>query len=246
MPQHLIDAIQHLVSRHRKTKSTAVLHPDEILEAVTDLSNLKAGMEAAGTRTAKGIAEAVKTFAAEHTVEELRNAATRVKIVKKNVKKARENLLSFHVDKDDMPAALLRWEQRQHLRSLDAGQRMSLMVSDEKFLEAALLAPPALSGLDDTQAQLATRAFLDATFPDQLREFEETEESIETFTTAVDAGMKYLRETLKLETDAAFEQFMEESSKGLEDDHYNRVMTEIEAEHRVSMAEHREAFGATA
>jgi len=234
-----IDAIGALLARHRETPATGVLHIADLATAVNDLENKKVGLEKSGRHTPKGIAEAVKKFAVENTVETLRNAKVRAQIVAKKLKRDRAALVAAPLDKDDIAAALLRQEMRSHLRTLDAGKRFALLIAEEVFLEAALTAPPVLSGMDIEQSSLAIRAFLGRNFPDQIEQFEESEESLKSFQVATDTALKYLKDTLGIPTDKAFDEFMTQASEGLEDDAFTRITTEIEAEHRTAMAEAR-------
>jgi hypothetical protein len=90
---------------------------------------------------------------------------------RREIEKRRAALVVKPMDPADLVGAVLRQEIRAWIRSLDVGVRQSVVLAtkDRRILEAALSAPPELSGITDPKAAAEIEErFIEIVYPREL------------------------------------------------------------------------------
>jgi hypothetical protein len=130
-------------------------------------------------------------------------ARAKASVVKarKEIKSRRDALVIKAVDKADIAGELQRAEIRTWIRSLDQGVRQSVVASssDRRILEAALSAPPQLSGIVDPKAaaEIENR-YIEIVYPSELASIEAADSVVSEAEAAVGIAYNELRQTVDM------------------------------------------------
>lgn len=193
---------------------TAFRHAVHFAESIP---NHRAEVAQPGTLSAKGIADAVRSRAAEKVVPELRRAAWEVEKAGNDLTNQRLRLAVPKPDKADVAGAVLRSEIRTFLRGMSQGERVGAVMTDPEFLVAAFEGPAALSGLtNDLRAELEER-MIQQQHGDAVALMDDAREAIALTDAAIGVALVALRNATGFEgKDAAFDAWMAGASAEVE------------------------------
>jgi hypothetical protein len=124
-----------------------------------------------GRMTPRGQQEALRESLTSTFGKQWAKAKAPIAKARAEIQTRRAALTVKAVDKTDMAAALERQEIRQWIRSLDIGVRQSVVASssDRRILQAALSAPPELSGIANPKAAAEIEdRYIELTYPSEL------------------------------------------------------------------------------
>ncbi|WP_439925420.1 hypothetical protein [Nitrobacter sp. JJSN] len=129
--------------RHAAVRASA----EAVATAVAEFSKRSSGIAASRQYTEAGIKAAVRDLAAP-ALRAQHVATQPIRTLDRDIKAKRACLQPADPDKADLAGALERGEIRQHLRSLKPLEREALLMTttDLRLVEAAVTAPPELSG----------------------------------------------------------------------------------------------------
>lgn len=111
------------------------VHFDRLAAAPAAVAAVKREQVSSGKLSALGIREKVRE-AASRAVPDLRRAFYALEGAKAAVAAQRKLLMASPVDKSDIVGAMVRQEIRAKLAAMDQGERMALMQSDPRVMEA--------------------------------------------------------------------------------------------------------------
>jgi hypothetical protein len=131
---------------------------ESALGIASRLTARRAEMAASSQYTQKGIDAAVRDLIPSQ-LRALQVAKSPLAKLKRDVASKREALRPADPDKSDLAGAIERGEIRNHFRSLNPGERHALLLTttDLRLIEAAVTAPPELSGFTTSDSELVER-----------------------------------------------------------------------------------------
>jgi hypothetical protein len=156
---------------------------------------MKSKLEAPGTLNLRGVEEALRRELGKNVIPELRRIHRIVTERKEAMKQERAALAKPKIDATDAAAISLRWESRDFLRGLDAGERMKVLMDnpDPTMLAAALEGPPALSGLTAETRAHVEGAYVQANHSQALKAIEDREEAVAVVGAAAEMALMEVR-----------------------------------------------------
>lgn len=186
------------------------------LSSIDQIERKRASLAEKGTLSELGVSQALRDFAKDAVVPDLRRGLWAAEKAAESAKAQRRALAVTPPDKTDIVAAMIRAESRTHLRSLSQPDRIALMMSDPAFAEAAFEGPAALSGLtSETRTDLEAR-MIDAAHGPAVRLIEETIEAADQVASATQIAADALKQIGGFANDAEFGAFMTASSAAVE------------------------------
>jgi hypothetical protein len=151
--------------------------------------------------TELGQRQALKDALIANHGREWARAKAPVAKARREIKAARAALVVKPMDPADLVGAVLRQEIRGWIRSLDVGVRQSVVLGskDRRVLEAALSAPPELSGITSPSAasEIENR-YIEIVYPRELAELEAMEAVVSEAEAAVGIAYNELRSTIDI------------------------------------------------
>jgi hypothetical protein len=161
----------------------------------------KIALQSDGRMTARGQQDALmESLTQNHGKQWARARAPIVKARKEHTAR-RAALVVKPMDPADLVGAVLRQEIRAWIRSLDVGVRQSVVLGskDRRVLEAALSAPPELSGITNPRAASEIEArYVEIVFPRELAELEAEDAVIAPAEAAVGIAYNEMRSTVDM------------------------------------------------
>jgi hypothetical protein len=154
--KHILDGIDSRIPDH-PLKATVKNSIINALSAAEKFAAKKAELERSETLTPRGRHQALLDSLVNQYGKDLVRARAPIAKARKEIESRRSALVIKEADPANLAAALERQEIRTWLRSLDLGQRQTMLATttDRRILEAALAAPPELSGIAGNLAHLA-------------------------------------------------------------------------------------------
>lgn len=197
-----MNIVDQLRQRWRVDWQTGRLNPltgafGTALRIAESLPRVREDAGRSGELSRKGIAARVREAAARD-VRALKGAREEADRVRALLLRERAGLGLPAVDRKDAAGAIERMEARAFLRSLELGERVKLAMEDRWFAEAALSAPPALSGFDAKTLDTLRTRMVEAASPDAVAAIEEMEEAL----SLADAALSLAESVIAEEADA--------------------------------------------
>jgi hypothetical protein len=162
----------------------------------------KIALQSDGRMTPRGQQDALReALTGNHGKAWARANASVVK-ARKEITARRDVLVIKAVDKMDIAGELQRAEIRTWIRSLDQGVRQSVVASssDRRILEAALSAPPQLSGIVDPKAaaEIENR-YIEIVYPSELASIEADDAVVAVAEACMHVQRNELRSTISVD-----------------------------------------------
>jgi hypothetical protein len=168
----------------------------ERLPAHPDAAKIRASIEAAlgtaeefgrrkntlrqsGKYTDAGLKDALRTEVQKTYAARLNNARRPVAVLKKRLDALKAEIKPRQPDPQNIVAELQRQEMRAFLADLpDFAARMQLVLQNPQFAEAAIQAPPELSGIDPRNFKLVLDKHLEELHGEKMKEIEALDELV--------------------------------------------------------------------
>jgi hypothetical protein len=164
----------------------------------------KAELSRAGTLTPKGQHQELRNALVHQYGKDLARARDPIRKARREIQTRREALKVKAVDPTNLAAALERQETRQWLRSLDLAARraVALTTKDKRILEAAVVAPPELSGFDGPLSNIIDQVearYLELEHPDEIAALSAMETVIAEGNAGIDVAAVLIKGTSDLD-----------------------------------------------
>jgi hypothetical protein len=158
----------------------------ETILSTTDAYNAKRAEVAKRVNADKrlseeGRREQILATAKDDFIRPMRRMRHEINRAREEIEYRRANLKPKAVDPLDLAGAMLRQEIRAHLFDMGASKAAAFLTStkDVRFLEAALTAPPELTGILPETFDRLQSMYVAAQFPEQAAAIAEAEEALE-------------------------------------------------------------------
>jgi hypothetical protein len=160
-------------------------------------------MAQSGKFTESGLSAALRDLL-PGTIRSLQTAKAPITALKREIKSKRDALRPADPDKTDLAGALERGEIRTHLRNLKPGEREALLMStaDIRLIEAAVTAPPELSGFAATNRDTIDKIeqrYVALRHPAEVAELESLDELVSSAEAITTVARNGLRQTAQLD-----------------------------------------------
>lgn len=157
--------------------------------------------------SAAGVNDELRRFLARGAVPEIRRTLAYVEASKASLSEARAKLSRPAIDPADTMGAAHRREAREFLRTVDAGERVRLLLDnpDPLFVAAALEMPNALSGITDEIRGHVEQSYAATMRPGELAEVEARAEALATLEAAAKIARGEIARHVGFATDQEFD-----------------------------------------
>jgi hypothetical protein len=195
LTQTLLDPFDRLPDHPLKPAMRSAII--DVRAAAEGFGGHKIALQSDDRMTPKGRSQALRDSLVQNHGKAWARAKAPVAKARKEIQQRRDALVIKPVDKTDVAGELQRAEIRAWIRSLDQGVRQSVVASatDKRVLEAALSAPPQLSGIVDPKAaaEIENR-YIELTYPKELAELEALDSVVAEAEAAVGIAYNELRQ----------------------------------------------------